>query len=229
MGGDYPDYTSLMQVIGSDIMVPIDLQASYIMMPIDMQAAYIQMPVDIQSQYITLDINIETSEATLDVDIVAQTVGNIAIDIAAQSAGNLTVDISAQTVGDITINFNAQSIGMYVIRDWEAKVDNDKSVTGYTLIEGYQDGTLVDYTVPTGKAFYVDDLSVSGALKGHAWLTIGGTELFHMTFLAYGPIIIIYTTPKKATAGEHIKIEAHNSESGDSYFYGNIGGREITV
>ena len=195
MGGDYPDYTSLMQIIGSDIMVPIDIQGAYIMMPVDLQA-----------QYITLEI-----------------------DIVAQSVGNIGIDISAQTVGDITINFNAQSIGMYVIRDWEAKVDNDKSVTGYLLIEGYQDGTLVDYTVPTGKAFYVDDLSVSGALKGHAWLTIGGTELFHMTFLAYGPIIIIYTTPKKATAGEHIKIEAHNSESGDSYFYGNIGGREITV
>lgn len=75
--GDYPDYTDVMQIIGSDIMVPIDLQAAYIMMPIDIQAQYV----------------------TLDIDIVAQTVGNITVDIAAQNVGNITIDIEAQSVG----------------------------------------------------------------------------------------------------------------------------------
>ncbi|GAJ05813.1 unnamed protein product, partial [marine sediment metagenome] len=60
---DYPDYTTLMQIIGSDIMIPIDIQAAYIM-----------MPVDIQAQYLTLDI-----------DIVAATVDKVNIDLVAQT------------------------------------------------------------------------------------------------------------------------------------------------
>lgn len=61
---DYPDYTDIMQIIGSDIMVPLDLQA-----------AYIQMPVDIQAQYASLDINIKTQTVTINIDINAQSVG----------------------------------------------------------------------------------------------------------------------------------------------------------
>lgn len=62
---DYPDWTDLVHIVGTDIMVAIDLQA-----------AYVQMPVDIQAQYITLAI-----------DITAQTIENITIDIEAQSVG----------------------------------------------------------------------------------------------------------------------------------------------
>lgn len=62
--GDYPDYTDLMQIIGSDIMIPMDIQAAYIM-----------MPVDIQAQYLTLDINVKAKEVTLTIDIEAQHVG----------------------------------------------------------------------------------------------------------------------------------------------------------
>ena len=193
--GDYPDYTSLMQIIGSDIMVPIDIQGAYIMMPVDLQA-----------QYITLEI-----------------------DVVAQSMGNLTVDINAQTVGDITINFNAQSIGMYVIRDWEAKVDNDKSITGEATIDPVSESNLIDYTVPGNSIFYIDDLSVSGYGDGDITLSIGGTELFHMAFQIRQPLVIIYTTPKKAVAGEHIIIKVYNAETGERTFYANIGGREIAV
>jgi len=82
---DYPDYTSLMQIIGSDIMVPIDVQAAYIMMPIDIQAQYV----------------------TLEIDIIAQSVGNIAIDIAAQTLGNIAVNIAASAV---TLNVSIASI-----------------------------------------------------------------------------------------------------------------------
>ena len=74
---DYPDYTSLMQIIGSDIMVPIDIQGAYIMMPVDLQAQYI----------------------TLEIDIVAQTVGNLAVDINAQTIENIDIELNAQSIG----------------------------------------------------------------------------------------------------------------------------------
>jgi len=74
---DYPDWTDLIHIVGTDIMVAVDVQGAYIM-----------MPVDIQAQYVNLDI-----------DIVAQSIGNINIDLVAQSIGNIVIDIEAQSVG----------------------------------------------------------------------------------------------------------------------------------
>lgn len=86
--GDRPDYTEDIQIAGSDIDVPISIDA----------------------QTVTLDINIETCAVTINVDIVAQTVGNLEIDIAAQSVGNLDIDIAAQTLSQLNINIKAQAI-----------------------------------------------------------------------------------------------------------------------
>lgn len=137
MPSDYPDYTDLMQIIGSDIMIPIDVQAAYIM-----------MPVDIQAQYLTLDI-----------DIVAQTVGNIAIDLAAQSVGNILVDIKAQTIGNLTIDLEAQSIGIYLIADWSALQSTDKNfiASGTDIATG--DNAYGSYTVPSAKTLYITGFS----------------------------------------------------------------------
>lgn len=82
---DYPDYTQIFQLVGSDIMVPIDIQGAYIMLPVDIQAQW----------------------ATLEISIVAQTVEYLTIDIAAQSIGYLAVNLAASA---ITLNINITSI-----------------------------------------------------------------------------------------------------------------------
>lgn len=64
MTQDYPDFTRLMQIIGTEIMIPFDIQGANIMLPMDLQGANI-----------TLDINIKAKAVTLTVDIEAQQVG----------------------------------------------------------------------------------------------------------------------------------------------------------
>ena len=81
---DYADWTDSIELLGTEIQVPIDIQG-----------AYIQLPVDIQGQYVALQI-----------DIVAQSVGNIGIDIKAQTLSQLNVNIAAS---DITLNVAIQS------------------------------------------------------------------------------------------------------------------------
>lgn len=105
MKSDYPDYTDVMQIIGSDIMVPFDIQGAYIMMPVDIQAQY---------------VNVE-------VDIVAQTVGNIGIDIKAATIGTIAIDIKTATIGNLTIDIEAQSVGVYMQPEWAALQGTDKS------------------------------------------------------------------------------------------------------
>ena len=139
MGGDYPDWTDLLQLVGSDIMVPIDIQASYVM-----------LPVDIQAQYVTLEI-----------DIVAQTVGNIAIDLAAQSIGNLAVDINAQTIGNLVIDIEAQSIGLYLQPEWASKEGVDKNFYFFTNNLEPQLDAGANYTPPAYKTLFICQLSFS--------------------------------------------------------------------
>ena len=98
MGKDYPDYTDVMQIIGSDIMVPFDIQAAYIMMPVDLQAQYVTLEIDIVAQ----------SVGDIGIDIKAQTVGNLAVNIA--QAITLNVDITAQTIDKLNINLAASAI-----------------------------------------------------------------------------------------------------------------------
>jgi hypothetical protein len=135
--GDYPDYTDLVQLIGTDIMVPMDIQASYIMLPVDIQAQY----------------------ATLEIDIVAQSVGNIAIDLAAQSIGNIAVDINAQTIEKLDIDIKAQTVGVYLQPDWAAKEGTDKQFQAAENNIEYFDAVLDSYTVPTGKTLFITTLS----------------------------------------------------------------------
>jgi hypothetical protein len=110
---DYADWTESIELLGSEIQVPFDLQGAYIQMPMDIQASYIQVPVDIQGQYVTLDIRIVASDVTLNVNISSQT-ANINVNLAASeitlgvaiqsSAATLNVNITGQTVSALNVN-----------------------------------------------------------------------------------------------------------------------------
>ena len=155
MPSDYPDYTSLMQIIGSDIMIPIDIQGAYIMMPMDLQASYIMMPVDIQAQYVTLDVDITAQTVgNIGIDIKAQTIGNLAVNIAA-SAVTLNVDIKAQTIANLKINIDAQTVGVYLQPEWSALQGIDKNFYISGVNKGWSDGGFASYTVPAGKTLYI--------------------------------------------------------------------------
>ncbi len=133
---DYPDYTRAHQIIGSNIMVPIDIQAAYIM-----------MPVDIQAQYITLNI-----------DIVAQSVGHIEVDLVAQSVGSIAINIAAQDLTNLNISINTQAVGLYYGGEWEVKAGNGWQLDAGGSITNFGDSLYDDYAVPTGKTLYINSL-----------------------------------------------------------------------
>ena len=104
---DYPDYTDLMHIVGTDITIPIEIEASVVTLEINLVAAEIMMPMDIQGAYIMMPVDIQAQYLTLDIDITAQSVGNIRIDLAAQSIGNIAINIAASA---ITLDINIKSI-----------------------------------------------------------------------------------------------------------------------
>ena len=209
--GDYPDYTSLMQIVGTDIMIPIDIQGAYIMMPVDLQAQYI----------------------TLEIDIVAQSVGNIAIDLVAQSVGNIQVNIAAQTVENLTIDINAQHVGIYSMPEWAAKEQDDvDEYDGATVLASGIEHVMT-YAVPENKVLFVcqwggfnleADVGIWGRLKKYNGATLtksvsGGHVGFSV--VEHKPIRFVY--------GEEARVELYNFHTESCTMYGGINGYLVDV
>ncbi|MBA7581877.1 hypothetical protein ES708_23790 [subsurface metagenome] len=211
---DYPDWTDSIQVIGADIMLPIDLQAAYIMMPIDIQAQYINLAID----------------------IVAQTIGNIAIDLAAQSVGDITVDIKAQTIGNLVIDIEAQSVGIVLNPEWEVTLGHGKAVRGWVSdIDFNEHGTAIEYLVNTGHTLYIYGLQSSAranletdADKLHTYhidITLGGIG----TVFLGAQVGIIWTlaAPMKITTGNYVTFEAWSYAGHSINIYCSFLGFEV--
>lgn len=217
MAKDYPDYTRAHQIIGSNVMVPMDIQGAYIM-----------MPVDIQAQYVNVEI-----------DIVAQSVGNIAIDLAAQSVGNIQIDVAAQTVGNLTIDINAQHVGMYLTPDWNVLAGNQKyfrATDPDVARAGYAGGT---YTPGTGKTLYITHFG-----GGTHAVTAENSDLPQIMFCMIYKVVdetptifaelggnggsgMVLPTPAKILAGEEFRYRVYNYANHNVIAYVTAGGYEI--
>ncbi|MBU2249583.1 MAG: hypothetical protein KKD77_22745 [Gammaproteobacteria bacterium] len=212
---DYPDWTRLMQIIGSDVMVPVDIQAAYIMMPVDIQAQYVDV----------------------EVDIVAQTVGDITVDIAAASIGNIGIDIKAATIGNLTIDIEAQSIGVQLQPDWQTLQGNQKyfRVSGASVTSGNVAAT--NYEVPTGKTLYVTH--IGGACHADAAANRDLPQICYMALAEVNSSILrvelggdgggfhTFPTPIKFVAGEIMRYQIWNFANHDCNIYMTVGGYEI--
>lgn len=217
MPGDYPDYTDLMHIIGTDIMVAIDIQGAYIMMPVDIQAQYINLAID----------------------IVAQTVGNIAVNIAAATIDKIKVDITAQTIGDITISVDAQTIGVRLQPDWSTLQGEQKyfRATDPDIARGYFAGGL--YTPEGGKTLYITHFgagthatAAEDGDKPQIMFVYIGKEVDEVVTIfaelgGNGGAGMVLPTPAKILAGEEFKYRVYNYANHNVIAYVTAGGYEI--
>jgi len=163
---DYPDYTQLFNLVGSDIMVPIDIQGAYIM-----------LPVDIQAQWATLEISIVAQTVEfLTVDIAAQTIDKLDINLAASdiilsmnlAASAIILDINIKditagvtfNIGNIEGPFNIfigtiQTVGLYLQPEWAAKTGIEKYIRAEAENKPYGGFDFTNYTVTDGKTLYI--------------------------------------------------------------------------
>lgn len=215
--GDYPDWTTLIHLIGADIM-----------MPIDMQAAYIMMPVDIQAQYLTLDI-----------DIVAQTVGNIEVDLVAATVGTLDIDIKAQTIGDITIDIEAQSIGVQLQPDWQTLQGKQKYFRATDTNKARAEYAGGTYTPDTGKTLYIThfgggshsndaaDADLPQIMFVMIYKVVDETPTIFAELGGNGGAGMVLPTPAKILAGEEFRYRVYNYANHNTIMYVTAGGYEI--
>jgi hypothetical protein len=222
---DYADWTESIELLGTEIQVPIDIQG-----------AFIQVPIDIQGQYVDLTV-----------DIVAQTVGNIAIDIAAQTIGNISVNIAASAVtlniniaaqaANVTIEINAQTVAVKLQPDWSSQQGQHKffRVSGSNIATGVS--AAANYTVTAGKTLFITHFG--GSMYGTAAADRDKDQICYMnimnnttaTILAelggHGGGGMVLPTPVKIPAGEVFRYQTWNFSNHNCEVYLTAGGYEI--
>lgn len=215
---DYPDYTTLMQIIGSDIMVPIDLQASYIMMPVDIQAQYVTLDIDIVAQTVgNININLAASDITLNINLKTS---DIALDINIKTSEvTMNVNITAQSISNIDIDFEAQTIGVHLEGEWEVKQGKDVSIGG-TAEAAAGAWTEFSYNVTGGKTLFInaftgyinalDKADYDHHLYCRGLIYDSTADTFHVLIGGVGGFGISLDSPRAFASGHVLKIRILN-------------------
>ena len=179
---DYPDWTRLFHLVGTDITIPINIETSSV----------------------TLDVNLVTSAVTLDVNIAAAAV---------------TLDF----------NFADQSVAVFDAAKWFAHTATQVFVTGYATIANNSVGTVIDYTVPASKTFFIVGLAYAAQTGANLPNSCQGDLLFGATrAITLGSRVgtgLPLDTPVRATAGQHVYLQLWQFASGASIvMWGSVWG-----
>jgi len=228
--GDYPDHTTLTQILGTEITIPISIDA-----------VTVTLDVDIVAQTVgDLNINIAASDITLSIDIVAQTVGDIAVNLAASditldiniksAAVTLNVDITATTIGNLTIDIEAQSVAVYNPPDWASLQGDSVDLSGLvTPAAPNVEQLIATRNVTSGKTWVIYAYSImlydeSGNIAGYIWNDTdnvvlaagGGCQGFSVTL----------PKPVRVASGKNVDLYATQYGAENGSIYGCIYGYE---
>jgi hypothetical protein len=134
MTQDYPDWTRLFRLVGTDITIPISIDAATVTLPVSIDAATIELNVNLISSATSLWVKILSSVVTLDVNIESQT-------------------------ANIDFNFADQSVAVFDAGKWFARQLQHIRITGTTTINDNSVAEVASYTVPAGKIAYIVGIS----------------------------------------------------------------------
>lgn len=201
---DYPDWTRLFHLVGTNITIPISIDASNVTLPISIDAVTVPINVTIASQWFDVDVNIAASEVTIDVNITAAAV-------------------------TLNINFADQSVAVFDAAKWFSHQAQQVFIVGAASVLQNNYATLVSYTVPAGKNLFVVGASyrtqpLTAVLYASGLeIVVASVEQFHIGGVAGQALSC--DTPLRYPAGTVLTVRGHQYSSMASlYIYGMIWG-----
>lgn len=201
---DYPDWTRLFYLTGTSITIPINIVASDVTLPVSLEAVTVTIDVNLVASDVTLPVSIDAATVTIDVNLTAATA---------------TIDI----------NFSDQSVAVFDAAKWFAHNAAQAFVTGYATIANNSVGTVIDYTVPANKTFFIVGLAYAIQTGANLPNSCQGDLLFGATrAITLGSRVgtgLPLDTPVRATAGQHVYLQLWQFNSGASLvMWGSVWG-----
>jgi len=188
---DYPDWTRLFHLVGTDITIPISIEASDVTIPVSIDAVTVAIDVNIAAAAVTLPISIDAATVTLDVNLTAATA---------------TIDI----------NFADQSVAVFDAAKWFAHMAAQWSVLGNKDIAPTSYDTVASRTVPAGKTAFIVGIGWGPNVAYDIasipmFLNIAGTAVARGG--SYRGDTVIFDVPFRATTGQIIRLDIYNLDT----------------
>jgi len=153
---DFPDYTRLFHLVGTEITIPINIEASDVTLDVNIASADVRLLVTITSTWAALDVNIEAADVTLDVSI---------------TASEVTIDF----------NFADQSVAVFDAAKWFAHEAQQVFVAGSGSQSSGSWELVASREVPGDRSYFLTVVCIgySGAVNANVqfYLVIGGTAV----------------------------------------------------
>jgi len=183
---DYPDWTRLFQLAGTEITIPINIEASDVTLPVTIAASDVTLFVYLTGQTVLLQFNLYSSSVTLDVNIESQD-------------------------ANITFTFADQSVAVFDAAKWFAHEADQVFASGTASGNEGDWTTVLDYTVPAGKVFYAGGVAFS-VLGGDGEVYSTHLRLYLAAAIAFrlGEHVgrgLPLDVPLRATAGQHVQLD----------------------
>lgn len=181
---DYPDYTQLFRLVGSDITLNINIESSGITLPVAINASTVALDVNITSS-VQLNVNIASSDITLNVNITASTV-------------------------TLNISFTGQVDAVYIASQWWSKQAQEQYLYGTASSQASGSAAdVVTYTVPTGKTLFLTAFGAYVAVNDANCIAYLNNWTDGIVFAAtggQGGCGMSFDTPARITAGKTLKL-----------------------
>lgn len=204
--GDYPDWTRLFHLVGTDITIPINIEASDVTLPVSIVSQEVFLYVTVLSVATTVYVSIKASTVTLNVNIAAAAV-------------------------TINIKFTDQSVAVWDATGWFSHQGLAKFWENYTSVIGSYDDTLTLYTVPDGKVLYVYEVTIGWQKSGRGIaLYSPGAIYFAGGFVPdHGTLHELLSPPLALEAGKTLYLYLRNDSSDAAYYFYVVRGGEAAV
>ncbi len=207
-------------ITASSVTLNVNLTSSSITLNVSVQNASIN--VSITGSSVTLNTNIANFTSATDVDIrIASQVGNVAVNIAA-SAVTLNMNLSSSSI-TLNISVTAQTVAIQHSGQWAGTQNTRWSVQGTASVANDNSAQIITRTVPAGKTGFVSGISFEMQGNGTpanvpsmmtAYLYVAGSIVQRLGSYRGGGIT--FDTPFRATAGQIIRVDVGQWNSGAS-------------
>ena len=204
MSQDYPDWTRLFHLVGTDITIPINIEASAVTLDVNLVASAVTIDVNIIAAAVTLPVSIDAATVTLDVNLTAATA---------------TIDI----------NFSDQSVAVFDAAKWFAHNAAQVFIMGSVTVDSGHEYVCCTRTVPSGKVMFVTGFGYGERSDTYfTKLILGQMRIDGSVTAVLGSEIghgITLDTPIRVTAGQIVDLMVWAAgQTGSVSIYGGFWG-----
>jgi len=149
------------------------------------------------------------------------------------------IDLAVQTLELLKIQIAAQQVGVKIEAEWQIYKGYQKTIRGGVAgLAAGASSTIIDYTVPSGKEFYMvaqifiaHPDAVGGSVQPGLYLVaIAGVSVYNVYITPESPThSIAMAAPFKAVAGDFVRVRVTNFGTASGTFIATIHGYEVAV